>query len=451
MQQGQGVFEARPTPRGQRTPALLLPALLFGLMLIVGVRQGGFWHADAFVAAAGSVALMVAAAIAHPFDRRALSVVAALVALALWWGVRAVTTTSLSAVLPFGASCLACAGAYAVVRPLRGPPRQLAGLGVACLGAAAGLIGFAGLIWRWFPLAMPAQGLWRLSTTLTYSDAAGLVLGMCLLVALGVDRNPWVVRLAVCLCAGGLVASQSRGAYVAIAAALVVVPWRRAVPLLVPLVAGAALGVVAVATSPDAGAVPWLGAALVAALAFTSVPEARVRAAARDPRVRMAALFLVPVGLLVCAVLLHREIALRALAPSDGDRSTEWSVAWHQWGSAPIFGVGPDRLLFFHTAAGTYAKFVHNEYLQVAADAGAVGLALLVAAVVSVFKAVRRIDTLSSCACAALVCGAVGGAFDFDWHLPFVGLLFGVCIGLAARPERVDVPEVGALGRIEGR
>ena len=451
MQRGQGVLEARSTPRDPRNQALLLPMLLFGLMLIVGVRQGGFWRADAFVAAAGSLALLVAAAITHPLDRRALSVVGALGALSLWWGVRSVTTASLGAVLPLGASCLACAGAYAVVRPLRGPLRQMAGLGVACLGAAAGLSGFAGLIWRWFPLAMPAQGLWRLSTTLTYSDAAGLVLGMCLLVALGVDRSPRLVRLAVCLCAGGLVASQSRGAYLAIAAALVVVPWRRAVPLLVPLVAGAALGVVAIATSPDAGTVPWLGAALVATLAISSIPVARLRAVARDPRVRMAAVFLVLVGLLVSGVLLHHEIALRALAPSDGDRSTEWSVAWHQWGSAPLFGVGPDRLLFFHTPAGTYAKFVHNEYLQVAADAGAVGLALLLAAVVTIFKAVRRNDALSSCACAALVCGAVGGAFDFDWHLPFVGLLCGVCIGLAARPERVDAVEVGAFGRMEVR
>jgi O-antigen ligase len=178
---------------------------------------------------------------------------------------------------------------------------------------------------------------------------------------------------------------------------------------------------------------------------------ARVRAAALDPRVRMAAVLLVPVGLLLAVVLVHHEIALRALAPSDRDRSTEWSVAWHQWGSAPVFGVGPDRLLFFHTAAGTYAKFVHNEYLQVAADAGAVGLALLLAAVVTIFRAVRRVDALSSCACAALVCCAVGGAFDFDWHLPFVGFLCGMCAGLAARADRVDAVELGALDRIEGR
>ncbi len=437
MQQVRARLEARPT-RDPHNRALLLAAPLFALMFVVGVRQGGFWHSDALAAAVGSVVLLVAAAIVYPGDRRALCVVAALAALALWWGARAAIAGSLSAVLPFGASCLACAGAYAVVRPLRGAPRQLAALAVAGLGAAGALVGFAGLIWRWFPLAMPAQSLWRLSTTLTYADAAGLVLAMCLLVALAVDRHPLAARLAVCLCAGGLLASQSRGAYVAMACAAALVPWRRYADLLVPLLAGAALGVVAIATSPDTGAVPWFGAALVAAMAISAVPTTRVRAAVLDPRIRLAAVCLVPFALLAAALLLHHEIGLRALAPSDADRSAEWSVAWHQWGTAPVFGVGPDRLLLFHTADGTYAKFVHNEYLQVAADAGVLGLALLAAAVAAVVRAVRRVDVLSSCACAALVCGAVGGAFDFDWHLPFVGFVLGCCVGLAARAEGVD-------------
>ena len=448
MPQVRAALEARPTRLDPDYRILLLTAPLFALMLVVGVRQGGFWHADALLAAVGSVVLLAATAIMYPFDRRAICVVAALVALALWWGARAAVAGSLSAVLPFGASCLACAGAYAVVRPLRGTPRQLAGLAVASLGAAGALVGFAGLIWRWFPLAMPAQSLWRLSTTLTYSDASGLVLGMCLLVALGVERHALAVRLAVCLCAGGLLASQSRGAYVAMACAVALVPWRRSTHLLVPLVAGAALGVVAIATSANKGAVPWLGAALVAAIAISAVPTAAVRAVALDPRVRMVAVCLVPVSLLVAVLLVHHEIGLRALAPSDADRAAEWSVAWHQWGTAPVFGSGPDRLLLFHTADGTYAKFVHNEYLQVAADAGVLGLALLAAAVAAVVRAVRRVDVLSSCACAALLCGAVGGAFDFDWHLPFVGFVLGCCVGLAARADPVDAVAPRDLGRV---
>jgi hypothetical protein len=50
-----------------------------------------------------------------------------------------------------------------------------------------------------------------------------------------------------------------------------------------------------------------------------------------------------------------------------------------------------------------------------------------------------------------LVCCAVGGAFDFDWHLPFVGLLCGLCAGLAARRERVEAVEVAAVGLVERR
>jgi hypothetical protein len=432
------LLETPPVQRDQLARGSVAAVLLFGLLLIAGVREGGFWHTDAFVVAAGSIVLLAVAVATNPLDRRALAVVAALIALALWWGVRATTAGSLSAVLPFGASCLACASAYAAVRALRGRSRELAALGIACLGAAGSLVGFAGLVWRWFPLAMPAQGLWRLSTTLTYSDAAGLVLGMCLLVALGVERHPGLARVAVCLCGAGLLATQSRGDFLAFACACMLVPWRRYRTFFVPLLAGVVLGVAAIATSPDPGGVPWLGVVLIAAIGIAAVPASSVRAAARSPQIRMLAVFLALVGLLASAILLHHEIGLRALAPSDQDRSTEWSIAWHQWGSAPVFGLGPDRLLLFHTVDGTYAKFVHNEYLQVAADAGAVGLALLLAALLAIGRAVRRFDALSSCACAALVCCAVGGAFDFDWHLPFVGLLAGGCAGLAARVDPVD-------------
>jgi O-antigen ligase len=138
-------------------------------------------------------------------------------------------------------------------------------------------------------------------------------------------------------------------------------------------------------------------------------------------------------SLAATALLLHHEIGLRALAPSDQDRAVEWSTAFHQWASAPVLGVGPDQPLIFHATDGTFAHFAHNEYLQVAADSGLVGLALFGLAAVAVVRAIRRIDVLTSCAAAALVCWAVAGGLDFDWHLPVVGLLGGWCAGLAAR------------------
>ena len=263
---------------------------------------------------------------------------------------------------------------------------------------------------------------------------------MCLLVALGVDLCPPLVRVTVCLCAGGLLATQSRGAYAAVACACLLVPWRRDVRFAVPLAAGIALGVAAIASSPDTSAVPWLAAAVVSACAVAAVagwePSSRWRGRAVPSR---PVLVVIAAALVAAAVVgVHHEVALRALSPSDQDRSSEWAAALRQWRSALLFGVGPDRPLTFHAADGTFAHFAHNEYLQVAADCGIIGLALLLLAGTAATRVARRFDVLSSCAASALVCWAVAGAFDFDWHLCCVGLLGGVCVGLAARR---DVPE----------
>ena len=431
---------AEPAARYGETPTRewVAAALVLGLMLIVGLREGGFWRADAFVVAVAAVGFLLFATVVMPPDRRGSVVIVSIVLLALWWLVRAGTSGSLAQFLPLGASFLAFAAAFATVRPLNGRVREAAALGVACLGAAGVLVGIAGLTWRWYPMAMPAQGLWRLSSTLTYSDAAGLVLGMCLLIALGTDMYPALVRVVVCLCAGGLLATQSRGAYVAFACACALVPWHRYVRHVVPLLAGAGLGVAAIVSSPDAGHVQWLAAVLVLAVGAAAVARWDVRSAASGTAVRGAVVLVLLCALAGALTLVHHEIGLRALAPSDQDRSVEWGSAFHQWGTDPLLGVGPDRLLEFSAPDGTYAHFVHNEFLQIAADAGAVGVVLLTFCAASVIRVVRRFDVLSSCATSALVCWVVAGVFDFDWHLTFVGFLGGWCVGLAARRGQRD-------------
>ncbi len=412
----------------------VVAALLFGLMLTEGLREGGFWRADAFVVAIASAALLVVAVIVAPPDRRSAAVIVGVVLLALWWLVRAGTSGSLAQFLPLGASLLAFAAAFAAVRPLRGRAREAAGLGIACLGAAGALVGFAGLIWRWYPMAMPAQGLWRLSSTLTYSDAAGLVLGMCLLIALGTDMYPPLARVAVCLCAGGLLATQSRGAYVAFACACALVPWHRYVRSLVPLLAGAGLGLAAIVSSPNTDHVLWLGGALVVATGASALVRLDVRPSGIGSRARVVIAVLLLLVVAGGSALVHHEISLRALAPSNQDRSVEWSTALHQWRTAPLVGVGPDRLLEFDAPDGTYAHFVHNEFLQIGADTGAIGVALLGFSVICAVRVTeRRTDVLSSCAVSALVCWTVAAAFDFNWHLTFVGLLGGWSLGLASR------------------
>jgi hypothetical protein len=388
------------------------------------------------VTGAAALVLLVAAVIVTPMDRRNAAVVACILLLAGWWLFRAAATGAPGNFLPLGASMLAFAAAFAAVRPLRVQARQVAALSVACLGAAGAVVGFLGLIFRWFPMAMPAQGLWRLATTLTYSDAAGLVLAACLLVALGTDLQPWLVRIAVCLCAGGLLATQSRGAYVAFACGCLLVPWRRYVLFLVPLLAGLGLGVAAIASSSDTAPVHWLGAVMVVAVAVSAAASRPIPGFAKSPRVRATLVVLLLCLLTGAALLMHHEIGLRVFAPSDQDRSVEWAAALHQWQGAPFTGVGPDKLLVFQAPDGTYAHFAHNEFLQIAADAGAVGLALLLASGVAVLRVVRRFDVLSSCASAALVCWVVAASFDFDWHLAFDGALGGWCAGLATGPDR---------------
>lgn len=132
------------------------------------------------------------------------------------------------------------------------------------------------------------------------------------------------------------------------------------------------------------------------------------------------------------ALLTHHEIGLRTLAPNDHDRAYEWTAAWHQFLHAPLAGVGPDALLRFQAPDGTYVHFAHNECLQIAADTGVVGLTFLTGAFTAAARLVRRYDVVASCAVGALVCWAVVGALDFDWHIPIFGLLGGCAVSFAA-------------------
>jgi hypothetical protein len=423
---------ATESPPQLRQGDWICAALIFGLLVVEGWREGGFWPADAFVVAVASLVILGLSLTLDRPDPRGLLLIGSVLGLAAWWLVRAIAAGDPKQFLPLGASMVGFAAAYAATRTLEGASRQTAGLGVAVLGGVGALLGLAGLVWRWFPMAIPSQGLWRLSSTLTYADAAGLVLGMCLLVALGLDLTPALVRVLVCLTAAGLLATQSRGAYVAFLGACLVVPWRRYVRFALPLLAGIVVGGAAIASSPDHGAVPWLGLLVVLAAAVSAVPWPRGIALPARRATRIGVVVVVLLVALVAVAGLHHEVGLRALAPSDQDRTVEWSTALHQWGSAPWAGVGPDRLLTFHAVDGTFAHFAHNEYLQIGADAGIVGAALLLLSVVAVVRVVRRTDLLASGAAAALVCFAVGGGFDFDWHLSVIGMLGGWCVGLAA-------------------
>ena len=107
------------------------PRVLYGLLIVEGWREGGFWSADAFVVAVVSLVILVVSLILDRPDPRGLMLVGSVLALATWWLVRAITAGGARA-LPAprgehaGLCCRLRSHAHA-----GGTARQTAGLGVA--------------------------------------------------------------------------------------------------------------------------------------------------------------------------------------------------------------------------------------------------------------------------------------------------------------------------------
>src|SRR5580658_6093447 len=146
-----------------------------GLIVAATFREGAFYQADASLVLVVSLVVAVALLFTRP-TRRSVAVVAAVGALALWWLVRAAAQGRAGSFFPLGASMVGFGAAFLATRHLDEKYRVVATqliTGVGAVSAAAGLVATTS---RWYPLAMPAQNLWRLSTTLTYSNAAGALL-----------------------------------------------------------------------------------------------------------------------------------------------------------------------------------------------------------------------------------------------------------------------------------
>lgn len=415
--------------------------------------QGAFRRTEALGAGAAALVLLLVVLGARRWPARALWLVVPPLALAGWWLARAFATRHPVQFLPLGSSLLAFAAAALAVASL-GPSerRRAAGLLVG-IATAAAVIGLVGESFRLFPLAERAQNLWRVGSTLTYANAAGLLFALALEVALGLRSEHRATRAAVVVLAAALVATESRGAVLALVVAAPVVPWACWRRNAAPLVLGALAGLVGVATARGNGANPAVLVAVLVAAGAVALPDALRRGASgflgrgrlaghRPGRIALAAVGGVVV--LGGAVALGAGLAAPVARRLNQDRLPEWSGAWAQWRSAPVVGVGPDRPIVLDRATETTAAFAQSDVLQVLADGGVVGGALLLACGIGAGLALRRRDDLSSSAVAALVTFAVAGSVDFDWHLPALALAAGWAAGLAIRangqPGAVEVP-----------
>jgi hypothetical protein len=355
---------------------------------------------------------------------------------------------------------LLLAGVVAVLfvgRRLGQEDRDVLLLGVTGVGLVVALTGWLGVALRVGSLAWEGDGIWRASATLTYPNAAAAVLVPLALVGLArLARGPRSLPMVVAVTGllAGVAATMSRAGAVALVAGLVV------------LAALAGPGrVLRVAAGPCTGALVAL-AALVPSMLAAGQPRPLLAAAGLAAGLALAMVMAVAGpggrrglallggvvllgGLGAVAVLGGGSEAYRAVAGARAnlaspERSEAVGAAVGVLADHPLGGAGPGhtQLRWEGPDGGTrFFKYAHNEYVQVAADLGLVGLALLAVLLAWLARLLWRARATAAWpwpgVVAAFCAFAVHSGFDFVWHLPAVVLTVALLAGVVLPPPPI--------------
>ncbi len=167
----------------------------------------------------------------------------------------------------------------------------------------------------------------------------------------------------------------------------------------------------------------WL-AALVGTTVALALYSSRLRLArslAAAAALALVALLALPAGSLA-----------DDLAARGGDRPWYWYVAWQEVADAPLVGKGAgtfELAWLEHQPIPVAVRDAHSLYLELLAELGLVGLALLGLAFAPPLLAAFR--GVSAAATGGYVAFLVHAALDWDWELPAVtlaGLLCGAAL-----------------------
>jgi O-Antigen ligase len=337
-----------------------------------------------------------------------------------------------------------------VCRRLRIEDRELLLAGVVGVGLLVALIGWLGVAGRAGSWAFQAQGLWRASSTLTYPNATAAVLAAVSLVVLGrLVATPGSVPLAVAATGllTGLAATMSRAGVLALVVGLVVLAGLRGLRVtaraVVGPLAGAVVAMLGLLPSMPAAGPPRPALALVGLGAGLAL-------AAMVARPRWLALVLTG-GLLVAAVAgvvasgggvdAGQTVVQARVNLASPDRTGALHAALGLVAQHPLTGTGPgqaDLRWKGHDHGSQLYAYVHNEYLQVAAQLGLVGL--LVVLLVAITRTLWRARPTGQASAtwagvvAAAAAFAVHSGFDFVWHLPAIVLTVALLVGLVLPP-----------------
>jgi O-Antigen ligase len=456
--------DARADDMAERWTAQLAGPLLLVAATAGLLRQGAYYPSMQRL-----VGLLIAAAIllglaAWPLTTdnvRLLPVVPAL-ALAAWAVLDGVLLGLASAGVGPALLLVGVVAVLLVCRRLRRQDREILLAGVTCIGVLVALTGWLGVAGRAGSWAFQAQGLWRASSTLTYPNATAAVLAPISLLVLGrLVGTPGSLPLAL---AGtgllaGLAATMSRAGALALVVGLVVLAGlrgpRAVARAAVGPLAGALVALVGLLPSMPAAGPPRPALALVGLCAGLALAAIVVRLR-RWPALTLLGGVLVvgAVGLLATGGEVGgapHAVAKARVNLASPDRTGTLHAALGLVAQHPLTGTGPGHahLRWKGQGHGTqlYA-YVHNEYLQVAAELGLVGLVLLALLLVAIAcllwraRVTGRPGATWAGAAAAAAAFATHSGFDFVWHLPAIVLTVTLLVGAALpAPDTAPSPQ----------
>lgn len=415
---------------GVQRESVALPVsalLVLGGFAAAVVAQGGYYLPGRVMS---GLLVGVAVVIARPRP----NLVAALGgAFALWAVVRGLLEGDVLSAVPTAAAAGVFVGAVLVAAQADQEQRELLATVVAGVGALVALTGWVAVVFRIPSWTTVAEGLSRAASTLTYPNAAAAVMAAAAVLSLALRPAPLTAMMTFLLCTG-VGATMSRAGLLALAAGLLVL-----------CVFQGFKTTVAAAASPLLGSVVAV-AALLPTMRVADEPQVLVAVAGLVAGalvalgLRRLARFVVPVGVLLAAggavtALAFADRLSTRVSFSSPDRSGATGAALELVSRSPLVGVGPGNGSFFFDRANEgalFMRYVHNEYLQVLVELGAVGLVLALGVVVAVLITLwrGRGTPLWAGALAAVVVVLVHSGFDFLWHLPVVLIVAGLCAGL---------------------
>jgi hypothetical protein len=343
------------------------------------------------------------------------------------------------------------AAALLVCRRLGHDDRELllaAVIGIGLLVALTGWLGVAGRAGSW---AFQAQGLWRASSTLTYPNATAALLASLSLVVLGrLVGAPGSVPLALAATGllTGLAATMSRAGALALVVGLVVLAGLRGPGVtaraVVGPIAGALVAMLCLLPSVPAAGGPRPTLALVGLGGGLALAAMVTRLRRWSALALLGGILLAGVAGLLLTAGGGMGGAAQTVAHARGnlaspDRTGALHAALRLVAQQPLTGTGPgqaDLRWKGHDHGTQLFVYVHNEYLQVAAELGLVGLVLLAVLLVAVTRMLWRARPTGRQSAtwagvvAAAAAFAVHSGFDFVWRLPAIVLTVTLLVGV---------------------